>query len=96
MLLYCNAWWSEPGAKQEVIEPVIYKIKEMEETGVMNAGNQVLLERTGELNQEFLKQMGTLVKELTSHEATMTQHTKNDNCRYCNFVDICRRDVPSY
>ncbi|MBR6248675.1 MAG: PD-(D/E)XK nuclease family protein [Muribaculaceae bacterium] len=96
LLLYCNAWWSEPGAQQEVIEPVIYKIKEMEETGVTKSGSQVLLERTGELNQEFLKQMGTLVKELTSHEATMTQHAKNDNCKYCNFVDICRRDVPSY
>ena len=30
LLLYCNAWWSEPGAQQEAIEPVIYKIKEME------------------------------------------------------------------
>ena len=89
-------WGNTYDEKDIIVRETRMMLKEMEETGVTKSGSQVLLERTGELNQEFLKQMGTLVKELTSHEATMTQHTKNDNCKYCNFVDICRRDVPSY
>jgi hypothetical protein len=96
LLLYCNAYHQED-PKMNEIQPVIYKLKEIEDTGVFYNGskeNLVINFNNGgtDVNKNFLDTMATTFNEMFSLESKYEQ-TKfvETQCKYCKFTDFCRR-----
>jgi hypothetical protein len=96
LLLYCNAYHQENPEMNE-IQPVIYKLKEIEDTGVFYNGskeNLVINFNDGgtDVNKNFLDTMATTFNEMFSLESKYEQ-TKfvETQCKYCKFTDFCRR-----
>ncbi len=96
LLLYCNAYCSEKhytGA----IKPVIYTLSDMGKAGVWykHDKKKEQLDDYRNVNEDFKQHMGDLMQEFFSENASFSQtlNTKPDTtpCRYCKFVDFCRR-----
>lgn len=97
ILLYCNAY-AVANSCDEPIMPVIYTIKDMKEAGVFikePKKDKVQLNDYHEVNEQFKEQMDNLMQQMFDTEVPFEQ-TKNvgeytSSCRYCKFVDFCRR-----
>lgn len=105
LFLYCNAYKQEHPNEQEIM-PVIYKLRDINESGV-KYGQEVVENfetATGkkgkkeefeefELNKKFIEHMSTLMNgEFFSMEKPISQCDKDSTtCQYCNFVEFCRR-----
>lgn len=103
LMLYCNAWHHEH-PEDRVIEPVIYKLRKIEETGVFcqeNIGGtekrpkyakrQLIFEPDNDFNLEFKQRMGNIIAQLLDCNDQFTQATDTHACQYCRFADFCRR-----
>ncbi len=99
LYIYCNAYNQEyPGEQQ--IQPVIYKIKKMDDSGVKHstgrgrANDEVVDYRQDELNVDFVNQMDTLMGDFFNLDKPFRQCDENQSnppCQYCKFVEFCRR-----
>jgi ATP-dependent helicase/DNAse subunit B len=103
LMLYCNAWHLEHH-EDRVIEPVIYKLRKIEETGVFCQENvvgtekrpkyekrQLIFEPDSDFNLEFKQRMGDIIAQLLDRSGQFTQATDTHACQYCRFADFCRR-----
>ncbi len=103
LMLYCNAWHLEHH-EDRVIEPVIYKLRKIEETGVFCQENvvgtekrpkyekrQLIFEPDSDFNLEFKQRMGDIIAQFLDRSGQFTQATDTHACQYCRFADFCRR-----
>ena len=92
LFLYCNAYEAETHDVTMGLTPIIYKIKEMNATGIKY--NKQLVENydlNGELNREFMAKLGDIINDLFDPNTSFKQKPDENTCKYCKFIDICRR-----
>lgn len=99
LMLYCYAYIQEhPDVTR--IQPVIYKIKAMKESGVFKTtgsgrsqtNEDYVFSMDDPVAQDFLKQMETVISRLYNDGYGQAPQALTDKyCIYCRFVDFCRR-----
>lgn len=98
LFLYCYAYMTEnPDVK--TIQPVIYKLASMKDSGVIIKGGKGIPPMQFEFSMgnpvvsDFLEEMGKTIKTL--YDGDFIQAPENaKSCNYCRFIDFCRR-LPS-
>ena len=92
LMLYCKAYAVEHDYDGPIM-PVIYSLKDMKKAGVIHGKEQ--LKDYREINDDFEERMGMIIKQLFDKREPFTQTAviipKVTPCRYCKFVDFCRR-----
>ncbi len=92
LMLYCNAYAKETGHTGAIM-PVIYTLRDMSKAGVLHDNNQ--LEDYRLVNDEFTQHMSNVIKSFFDENKPFVQTsiTNKDKtpCRYCRFVDFCRK-----
>jgi RecB family exonuclease len=96
LMLYCNAYAVENNYSGP-IKPVIYTIADMSKTGLKYKVDKQYQDFDNylDVNEEFKACMAGLMHEFfdMSEPFSQTQNRRSDitPCRYCKFVDFCRR-----
>ena len=96
LMLYCNAYAKETGY-DKAIKPVIYKLREMDKSGVFfgTANNKVVVDDYRKYNDDFKASMDAVMKDFFDKKRcfsqTLNTNPKSRPCRYCKFMDFCRR-----
>ena len=90
LMLYCNAYAIEKKTDAPIM-PVIYKLRNMSETGVIYNGSQ--LKDYHAINNEFKAKMDEKIGTLFNTDAPFRQSSQNDSCRFCKYIDFCRRST---
>ena len=104
LMLYCNAWQLEH-SDDRVIYPVIYKLRDIDATGVFEMrampgkGKKVnfekqpyVFEADSDFNRDFKTRMAQVIASLLDRNTQFTQCSPDEKfCRYCRFADFCRR-----
>lgn len=94
LFLYCNALKAEKPDWNMGYQPIIYKIKEMDTSGIsLNQEKVYDIFNFGDLNDMFLLEMGNLMDTFFDKTKPFNQCKNDDNaeCKYCKFVEFCRR-----
>ena len=96
LMLYCNAYAQENNYDGP-IKPEIYSLQDMSKAGIfriVDKKSQPLLDYH-DINEEFKQRMEEVLKEFfdLNEPFKQTTNTKPSTspCRYCKFVDFCRR-----
>ncbi|MBR1881551.1 MAG: PD-(D/E)XK nuclease family protein, partial [Muribaculaceae bacterium] len=90
LVLYCNAWCQIKG--ERTIQPLIYRLGEVDQTGVFVKNQQLFFERDSEFNREFSERIESVVSELLNQETPFIQTSKPDtHCKWCAFAGFCNR-----
>lgn len=93
LLLYCNAYAKDADCT-EPIQPMIYKIKDMNDTGVKIEGKQ--LENYLDVNDEFSSKMDAVISNFFDPKKPFSQadysKPSEASCRYCKFTNFCHRN----
>ena len=107
LFLYCNAYSQflkeKKGIPEHVITPIIYTVKQMQETGIFHTNSQgrnkqCVLDFRGTyhdlpLNDEFLKSIKGLLSKLFDLDIPFSQCEEgNFPCNFCKFIEFCRRN----
>lgn len=94
LMLYCNAYAQET-SNEEAIMPMIYTLRDMSIAGVLNGKTKEQVADYHDINDEFVDCMaGVMVNffdESTPFVQTQDTNPTTSPCRYCKFVDFCRR-----
>lgn len=92
LMLYCNAYALEKNL-DEPIMPVIYKLRNMSETGMYYNNEQLKDYRS--INGDFKLMMDDVIKSLFDEKMPFVPTTNVDTsstpCRYCRYAEFCRR-----
>lgn len=105
LFLYCNAYAQDESISDkyvgDAIKPIIYKLKKVEESGVYygtsKAKKAIEDYRTQSLrdgtsaNEGFLSRLKETITRFLNIEEPFMQTANENNCKYCNFKDFCRR-----
>ena len=91
LMLYCNAYALEKNIPQTPIMPVIYKLRNMSETGVLYNGSQLEDYRT--INDEFKERMDNEMSSLFDTTKPFEQSEDINSCKLCRYIDFCRRNT---
>lgn len=109
LILYCLAWQIDNPAYKGDILPYIYKLQNMDESGVkfgpmrqnkkqisLTLLKEVSTETKTSLLEEFYKELGSELRFLFDQEAKFTQAPSSHNqpCSHCRFSSICKRQIP--
>lgn len=89
LMLYCNAYALEKKT-DEPIMPVIYKLRDMNQAGAIYKGSQ--LSDYHIINEEFKERMDEEISSLFDAKKPFEQSQDNNSCRYCRYIDFCRRN----
>lgn len=96
LMLYCNAYAQETGY-DGAIKPVIYKLREMDKSGVFfGKGNKKQeVDDYRKYNDDFKASMDAVMRDFFDKKRcfsqTLNTNPKGRPCRYCKFMDFCRR-----
>ena len=96
LMLYCNAYAKEMKCN-EAIKPVIYQLRDINHSGVIKVSGKNKVEVTDyhDFNKEFTARMDDVINGFFNLDNPFSQTTnikpKSSPCRYCKFVDFCRR-----
>lgn len=103
LMLYCNAWHLEH-PEDRFIEPVIYKLRNIEDTGAFcleivggtpkkpkYEKRQLIFEPCSDFNLAFKQRMGGIIAQLLDRNGQFVQAEDDHACKYCRFADFCRR-----
>ena len=88
LMLYCNAYALEKKTDAPIM-PVIYKLRNMNEAGVIYNGSQ--LKDYHEINDEFKAKMNEQIASLFNTEIPFEPSTDENSCNFCRYTDFCRR-----
>lgn len=91
LMLYCNAYALEKKIPDTPIMPVIYKLRDMSETGVIFNGSQ--LSDYHIINEVFKTKMDKIIGDLFNAEVPFQPSSDNNSCRFCRYIDFCRRNA---
>ncbi|MGN0214868.1 MAG: PD-(D/E)XK nuclease family protein [Muribaculaceae bacterium] len=94
LLLYCKALAQQPEFSNAKIMPVIYKLLEIDKSGLSIGNKQVTFSNTDtdDVNNLFYTNLQGVLQELFDINTPFTQTSKKENCKYCKFKDFCRRE----
>lgn len=91
LLFYAHAYSIHSGYRGP-LQPILYKIGKLMSDGirpVTYAGN--VLEDMRPIEEEYLKSLEQLVREILLSDKPFTQTTIHDHCKYCLFRSMCHR-----
>ncbi|MCI6893300.1 MAG: PD-(D/E)XK nuclease family protein [Bacteroidales bacterium] len=103
LLLYCKALSQEKEFAGKDIKPIIYKLLNMNDTGVFykksNASKPVQVvypdmeaDDGKKIKECFESHMATIINELFDPKEPFVQTANEKNCKYCKFKDFCRKE----
>lgn len=102
LMLYCKALSLDKNYADRKMQPLIYKLRNMNETGVFFAENNkkkyqleypVMENDTSEnINASFYEELSRKLSELFDKNIPFRQTTNEENCKYCKFKDFCRKE----
>ena len=95
LFLYCYAYLTEHSGECHRVQPVIYKISAMQESGVAvkrgrGAAEQFVFTMDDDVARDFVAQMSLRIKALYDEDFTQAPE-RAPSCNYCRFADFCRR-----
>ena len=88
LMLYCNAYALEKKTDAPIM-PVIYKLRDMSQAGVLYNGSQ--LEDYHTINACFNEEMDGVISSLFDTSIPFKPSSNNNSCRFCKYIDFCRR-----
>ena len=88
LMLYCNAYALEKKTDAPIM-PVIYKLRNMSEAGVIYNGSQ--LQDYHKINDEFKAKMDKQIGSLFNAEIPFAPSTDDNSCHFCRYKNFCRR-----
>ena len=92
--LYANAYLQEHPEVRE-ITPLLYTMGSQHDFGIFFGKQQVTVTRHDEPNQAFCNELHALLSAMRSPDGQFCQVEASSSpylpCRYCNFIDFCRR-----
>ncbi len=94
LLLYCHAYQTAMKQTDAAIMPVIYKLSNIAETGAWLNGKQYVFgsPEFSTADKEFKEGLGDVVKQMMDPDNAYKQSpVKAQNCDYCAFIELCRR-----
>ncbi|MBR1543425.1 MAG: PD-(D/E)XK nuclease family protein [Muribaculaceae bacterium] len=93
LFLYCNAYLQLHPDVDEV-QPIIYSLRNdvfKVAFGKSQSAKQITINRTSELNKDFIDNMIPVLNNLRSGNFTQTADNDDRHCSYCRFADICHK-----
>ena len=104
LMIYCNAYAQLHPEEKGEIQPIIYKLRKMDESGISIDGVKITDFR-GQLsdakgrpympNEKFIEIMEELMSGLFDYDKPFEQRKEDKSefsqCSYCNFIEFCRR-----
>lgn len=89
LMLYCNAYAILHNTGDTPIQPIIYTIKNIGNSGFSINSRQIT--DFHEINDEFMEQFEQIVREIFDPDIPFRQTRNERNCQYCKFIDFCRK-----
>ena len=89
LMLYCNAYAILHNTGDTPIQPIIYTIKNIGNSGFSINSKQIT--DFHEINDEFMEQFEQIVREIFDPDIPFRQTRNERNCQYCKFIDFCRK-----
>lgn len=98
VLLYCNAYAQATGYR-EAITPVIYKLRNSHtcregKYEIINGKKAVSDYRVDIDNENFMNRIKETMHEIFNRDIPFTQTADTHSCAYCQFKEMCGRDMP--
>ena len=90
LLLYCNAWLTIDKTVTQ-IQPVIYKLRDIDKTGIYLNDKQYTFTPDDTINKEFMAMMKDIIGKMQDINTPFEQTPNKDICKHCRFADFCRR-----
>ncbi len=90
LMLYCNAYALEKNIDAPIM-PVIYKLRDMSETGVFY--NEAQLKDYHLINEEFKIKMDEKIASLFNPSQPFKPSQVIDSCRFCKYIDFCHKNT---
>ena len=100
LMLYCNAFAQDENVPDKRIQPILYKFRDVakgESIEPLTLGGGEILDYHGvpgvndNLNAEFMSNVSDKIEEFFNQAVPIRQTTNENNCKYCKFKEICRR-----
>ena len=91
LLFYAHAYSIDSGYRGP-LQPILYKIGKLMSDGirpVTYAGN--VLEDMRQIEEEYMKRLEQLVREILLSDKPFTQTSIHDHCKFCLFRSMCHR-----
>ena len=89
LMLYCNAYALEKKIPDTPIMPLIYKLRNMDESGAIYNGEQLADYHV--INDDFTARMDQVIGSLFDASKPFEPSPDVNSCRYCRYIDFCRR-----
>ncbi|MGN1246794.1 MAG: PD-(D/E)XK nuclease family protein [Muribaculaceae bacterium] len=97
LLLYCNVYAHDKGLGSKPIQPVIYKVNKMKESGFSINKMPVTdylthpITSSAKLNDMFISGFNGIINELLDPNQPFKQTPTPSNCAYCKYAPFCHR-----
>lgn len=89
LMLYCNVYATLHGTGDTPIQPIIYTIKNIDNSGFSIDKKQIT--DFHEINDSYNEQLEEVLKEIFNPDIPFRQTRNEHNCKYCKFIDFCRK-----
>ena len=89
VMLYCNVYAHDKRLGNTPIQPIIYKILKMNDSGF--TVNKQVIENYLSINDEFLSMFHDVIAELLNPDIPFRQTANTRHCAYCKFTAFCHR-----
>ena len=89
VMLYCNVYAHDKRLGNTPIQPIIYKILKMNDSGF--TVNKQVIENYLSINDEFLSMFNDVIAELLNPDIPFRQTANTRHCAYCKFTAFCHR-----
>ena len=89
LMLYCNVYAHDKGLDDTPIQPVIYKVQKMSDSGFKVDKKDIT--NYYDINKEFLDVLYAIKDELLSKDTKFKQTGSPSHCSYCKYAAFCHR-----
>ena len=89
LMLYCNVYAHDKGLDDTPIQPVIYKVQKMSDSGFKVDKKDIT--NYYDINKEFLDVLNAIKDELLSKDTKFKQTGSPSHCSYCKYAAFCHR-----
>jgi len=87
LLLYCLAF------DNKIIKPQLLTVKKgLEDINMFFYIGKNMIENFSDVKHEFLEQLELVVNDLFDYNTIFNQTNNQENCKYCDYAEICRKN----
>ena len=90
LMVYCHAL-HQLNPDFSTLQPMIYKLRDIEQSGMFLKKKQYIYTPDDGFNQQFLALLQTVLDEMLSIDGTFKQTDQAKTCVSCRFAEFCRK-----